>query len=157
MAQRKKQEAKTVLLGGAIQTFRCLALFVLFIGQLVTAENTRYFDSVKYAQVNNAKLLILDRTSGHTHKVEVNTSEPVSFGRLKLVLKKAFKNTPEFPPESVVYLEIFDKKPIKAADETAEINPSSEEPVFSGWMYASSPSINVFEHPIYNIKVAECF
>ncbi|MDR1366251.1 MAG: DUF2155 domain-containing protein [Holosporales bacterium] len=157
MVQRKKQGAKTTLLNGITQTIRCLTLLILFIGQSATAESTQHFDTVKYTQVNHASLLILDRTSGRTHKVEISTSEPVFFGRLKLILKKALKNTPEFPPESVVYLEIFDKKPTEAAAETAEIKPRSEEPAFSGWMYASSPSINVFEHSVYNIKVAECF
>ncbi|MFM9890746.1 MAG: DUF2155 domain-containing protein [Rickettsiales bacterium] len=29
-------------------------------------------------------------------------------------------------------------------------------PLFRGWMYASSPSINALEHPVYDITIREC-
>ena len=30
------------------------------------------------------------------------------------------------------------------------------EPVFSGWMFASSPALSAMEHPIYDVWVLSC-
>ncbi|MDR1475506.1 MAG: DUF2155 domain-containing protein [Holosporales bacterium] len=137
--------------------YLCLfALLVEFV-QIVQADSERCFETVKYIQVEHATLLILDRISSHARKVNLDVGSPKIFGRLKIVLKKAFKNSPEFPPESVVFLEVFDKIPKQNCTKAVEYEERSEMPVFSGWIYASLPSANVFEHPMYNIKVIECF
>ncbi len=101
----------------------------------------------KFVTANSVGLLVLDKTCGHTTNVSIDVDKPVFFKRLKLIAKKIFKNSPEFSAESIVYLEVFEK-PLQ--DENFY-----SQPIFSGWLYASFPSINAFEHPIYSIKVVE--
>ena len=58
---------------------------------------------------------------------------------------KAALAPPEEPPESAVFLEIV------------EIRPDEDPaPLFTGWMFASSPALSALEHPVYDVWVLEC-
>ena len=48
-------------------------------------------------------------------------------------------------PETSAFLQIDDHRPDQGAKH-----------VFSGWMYASSPSLNGMEHPLYDVWVINC-
>lgn len=49
-------------------------------------------------------------------------------------------------PESAAFLQIWEKKP---ADEKPKW-------VFSGWMFASNPSLSAMDHPVYDVWVINC-
>ena len=52
---------------------------------------------------------------------------------------------PEEPPESAVFVEIVDVRP-----------DSPSVPLFTGWMFASSPAVSALEHPVYDVWVIDC-
>lgn len=86
----------------------------------------------------------LDKITARVFTVTAHVNQLVKFGTLDIYIRKGYKASPEDPPESVCFLEIFERK----ADE----NPKC---VFSGWMFASNPSLFPLEHPVYDVWVKE--
>jgi hypothetical protein len=88
----------------------------------------------------------LDKMTARVEEIELPVGKIIQFGTLTLVAKTCRTTLPEeTPPESAAYLEV------------SEITPGAkEEPVFNGWMFASSPALSAMEHPVYDIWVTGC-
>ena len=64
----------------------------------------------------------------------------------------------------VQIVEVFAEKPIyfgtsvdiKILDNLNN-NDNNEVFVFNGWTFASSPSIQVFDHPVYDLWILKCY
>jgi hypothetical protein len=92
-----------------------------------------------------AKLQGLDKITARVSTIEATVGQPVVFGALQITVRACDKRPPEETPESAAYLEIVERK----------VN-EEPKPVFSGWMFASSPAVSALEHPIYDIWVLDC-
>ncbi len=101
-------------------------------------------ESATYFEVDRAVLRTLDKITGKATDIEVSVDEVVTFGSLELVLKTCHQTPPEEPPESVAFLQI------------KSVTQSTDDWLFSGWMFASSPGLNALNHAIYDIWVIEC-
>ena len=97
-----------------------------------------------YFEVDRAVLRTLDKITGRATDIQVNVGEKVTFGSLELVLRTCHQTPPEEPPESVAFLEIKSK------------TQKTDDWLFSGWMFSSSPGLNALNHAIYDIWVIEC-
>ena len=87
----------------------------------------------------------LDKITARISTFEAPLGDPVRFGSLEIVARACNKRPPEEPPESAAFLEIVDVRP-----------DSPAIPLFTGWMFASSPSISAVEHPVYDVWVIDC-
>lgn len=87
----------------------------------------------------------LDKITARISTFEAPLNEPVRFGSLQIVARACDKKPPEETPESTAFLEIVDIRP-----------DSPTVPIFSGWMFASSPAISAVEHPVYDVWVVDC-
>ena len=87
----------------------------------------------------------LDKVTARVSQVRAPVDVPVHFGSLEIVARACRETPPEEPPESAAFLEIRDIKPGEAP-----------VPVFSGWMFASSPALSALEHPVYDVWVVDC-
>jgi hypothetical protein len=92
-----------------------------------------------------AVLRTLDKVTARVSTIEVPVGSSTELGALQVTVRACDKRPPEETPESAAFLEI---------QETKEGEPSKM--VFSGWMFASSPSLSALEHPIYDIWVVDC-
>lgn len=70
-------------------------------------------------------------------------------GPLEIWAEKCWTAPPFKRPEHAVLLHIVEHPP----EEKAEEEPV---PVFTGWMFASTPSLSAMEHPVYDITLVEC-
>ena len=95
--------------------------------------------------MERAKLQGLDKITARVSTIEATVGEPVSFGALQITVRACDKRPPEEPPESAAYLEIVER----------QVN-EEPKPVFTGWMFASSPAVSAMEHPVYDIWVLDC-
>lgn len=100
-----------------------------------------------------AVLQTLDKVTGRTGTATVAVDETVKLGTLFLTVRTCRKAPPIEEPESAAFLQVW--QPIR--DEHGKIpdHPESEW-VFSGWMYASSPSVSAMDHPVYDVWVIDC-
>ena len=87
----------------------------------------------------------LDKTTARVSTIEVPLDQPARFGTLRIVARACHKKPPTETPESTAFLEIVDIRP-----------DSPAVPVFTGWMFASSPAVSALEHPVYDIWVVDC-
>jgi len=87
----------------------------------------------------------LDKTTARVSTIEAPLDRPARFGTLQIVARACHKKPPTETPESTAFLEIVDIRP-----------DSPAIPVFTGWMFASSPSVSAMEHPVYDVWVVDC-
>lgn len=92
-----------------------------------------------------AKLQGLDKITARIFAFDAPFDEPVSFGYLAITVRDCVVSAEDEAPERSAFLEIVAAKPDTEAVE-----------VFSGWMFASSPSVSAMEHPVYDVWVTDC-
>ena len=68
-----------------------------------------------------------------------------TFGKLLLRVSACHKTPPHEAPEATAFVEIGDSRTTPATL------------LFRGWMFASSPAVSPFEHPVYDVRVLRCF
>jgi hypothetical protein len=88
-------------------------------------------------EIDSAKIQILDKISGKVYRKNIKLNSKEKFRSIELELKRCFKNSPEDEKEISAFVEITENGKV----------------VFSNWLFASSPSINLFSHPIYDIRI----
>ena len=87
----------------------------------------------------------LDKLTGQSAVVDAPVGVPVHYATLTITSKYCYSTPSSETPEAIAFLEIVDHRPDKPAQK-----------VFSGWMWASSPSLNAMEHPLYDVWVISC-
>lgn len=95
-----------------------------------------------------AVLGLLNKRNNITQDIEMTPGQTRRFGDVIVRLSACEKTAPwEVPKESGAFVQVFVKE-----------RPTQEGfgKVFSGWLFKNSPSLNVVEHPIYDVWVKEC-
>jgi hypothetical protein len=87
----------------------------------------------------------LDKVTARVSTFQAPLGTTVRFGTLAITVRQCDRTPPEEPPESSVFLEIVEIRP----DEPPV-------PLFTGWMFSSSPALSALEHPVYDVWVLEC-
>ena len=93
------------------------------------------------------EIKILDKVSSKSNLLRLEIGKEKKF---KNLLIKSFKcKNSEFDdnPEITAYIQVQD---ITKKDK-------DEVFVFNGWTFSSSPTINPFDHPVYNIWLVRCY
>ncbi len=87
----------------------------------------------------------LDKVTARVSTFQAPLGTMVRFGTLSITVRSCDRTPPEEPPESAVLLDIV------------EIRPDEDPvPLFTGWMFASSPALSALEHPVYDVWILEC-
>ena len=124
---------------------RSRAAVLIGLGLLLGAGPAQGQDGGQEAGRLGAILQGLDKTTARVSTIEAPLDQPARFGTLQIVARACHKKPPTETPESVAFLEIVDIRP-----------DSPAIPVFTGWMFASSPSVSAMEHPVYDVWVIDC-
>ncbi|WP_020592724.1 DUF2155 domain-containing protein [Kiloniella laminariae] len=100
------------------------------------------------AEMNSYAVAVLqglNKVTARVSEFEVPLNQPVLFGSLEITAQSCRKSPPEEAPEATSFLEISDVS-----------SDGERKPMFSGWMFASSPAISALEHPVYDVWVLDC-
>ncbi|WP_018147014.1 DUF2155 domain-containing protein [Henriciella marina] len=143
-------------------------------GEMAEEEEQESDSAPTYNQERMATLRALDKITGRSIDFEIEVGKPVVYGVLEVDLKACFQTPPEEPPESAAFLQIHQAdyaatntltEPRLVSDVQGELDastapyqptPEAAEPLFSGWMFASSPGLSALEHPVYDVWVIRC-
>lgn len=87
----------------------------------------------------------LDKITGRPTNIFAPIGLPVNFASLTITARYCYSTPTSEPPETTAFIEIEDHRP-----------DQPEHRVFSGWMHASSPSLNGLQHPLYDVWVISC-
>ena len=88
------------------------------------------------------ELRVLDKVTGEVSDVTIAAGEAKGLGLLLIQLNDC--RVPADNPSGDAYAELS----VTYANE--------DQPVFSGWMIASSPALNAMDHPRYDVWVMRC-
>ena len=142
---------------------------VFFIASLFLFENTSAKDEAIEAdsfwasraiEIEEVQIQVLDKISGKVYRGKIKVGDPVAFGNLVILLKRAFKNDPSEDKEVYAYIEIYES-PIDGPDMDVTVDRFGNQvieringkKIFAKYLFASSPAINQFQHPIYDVRV----
>jgi len=87
----------------------------------------------------------LDKITGRPTAIIAPIGKPVQFATLTITARYCYSTPASETPETSAFIQIDDHRP----DQT-------QKRIFSGWMYASSPSLNGMQHPLYDVWVINC-
>ena len=90
---------------------------------------------------------ILDKISSKNTLLKLKNGELITFKDLSIKSLKCKNSKFDDNPEITAYMQVKD-----LTDEN-----NNEVFVFNGWMFSSSPSIAPFDHPVYDIWLADCY
>ncbi len=88
----------------------------------------------------------LNKVTAQSTLLEGKPGAVMLFGQLNIIPITCRVSDPTSQRDDAVLLDIKETVPGKK-----ELMPR-----FKGWMYASSPSVNALEHPVYDISAVEC-
>jgi hypothetical protein len=92
-------------------------------------------------------LRTVDKLSARTHTFDIPVDKTVKFGNsLFIKVRACRRSSPLDKPESAAFLQVWERKPSEDASTW----------IFSGWMFASNPSLSAMDHPVYDVWVIEC-
>jgi hypothetical protein len=93
------------------------------------------------------ELKILDKVSSKNSLLKIKIGEEKKFKNLLIKSLKCKNSEFDDNPEITAYLQVKDLT-----------NKDNDEVfVFNGWTFSSSPTINPFDHPVYDIWLAKCY
>ena len=101
--------------------------------------------STYYGKIVDVK--ILDKLSSKNKLIKINIGEDYIFKNLSLKVLKCKNSKFDDNPEITSYIQVRDLN-----------NKNNNEVfIFNGWTFSSSPSIQVFDHPIYDLWIQKCY
>lgn len=106
-------------------------------GEYSNVEQTESIFVSRPIEIDSANIQILDKISGKKYHTNLFLNQPKQFGSIEIELKRCFKNAPEDANEVYAYIQITENGKI----------------IFSKWLFASSVSVNIFSHPVYDVRV----
>lgn len=96
-----------------------------------------------------ATIGVLNKRNNLTQDLEMRPGEARRIGDLVVRLSACERTAPwEVPPEVGAFVQVL--------VEQGTGGQAGWRRVFSGWLFRNSPSLNVVEHPIYDVWVKDC-
>ena len=93
------------------------------------------------------EIKILDKVSSKTNLLKIKIGEEKKFKNLLIKSLKCKNSEFDDSPEITAYIQV--------KDITNKNN--NEVFIFNGWTFSSSPAINPFDHPVYDIWLIKCY
>ena len=120
-----------------------LFLVIFIICQLFSTEIKSQYS----IEGKNTDIKILDKISSKNELIELNNNEEYIYKDLAIKSIKCIDTEFDDNPEIKAYIQVRD---LTKKDRNNVY-------VFNGWMFSSSPSIEPFDHPVYDIWLIDCY
>ncbi len=136
-----KKTTKSIKVGKTNFLVFLILFFFIDNPYLKSEENSKFLEG------SFIEIKILDKVSSKNSMLKLKIGEEKKY---KNLLIKSFKcKNSEFDdnPEITAYLQVKDLKS----------ENKDEVFVFNGWTFSSGPTINPFDHPIYDIWLTDCY
>ena len=119
-----------------------LILFHLFLINITSAANALENSNGQFIEIK-----ILDKVSSKTNLLKLIIGEEKKFQNLLIKSLKCKNSEFDDNPEITAYIQVKDL-----------MNKDNNEVfIFNGWTFSSSPAINPFDHPVYDIWLTKCY
>ena len=131
---------KNILAGKSKLKLLKITIWVYFVLVNTLIANDSYESSF-------TDLKILDKISSKNTLLKIKNGDLVSFKDLSIKSLKCKNSEFDDNPEITAYIQVRDL--------TNDNN--NEVFVFNNWMFSSSPSVTPFDHPVYDVRLVNCY
>ena len=119
-----------------------LILFLFFLINITLPVNALESSNGQFIEIK-----ILDKVSSKSNLIKIKIGEEKKFKNLLIKSLKCKNSEFDDNPEITAYIQVQDLT-----------NRDNDEVfIFNGWTFSSSPTINPFDHPVYNIWLTKCY
>ena len=119
-----------------------LILFYFFLISIPSTGNTAESLNGKFINIK-----ILDKVSSKTNLLKLKIGKEKKFQNLLIKSLKCKNSEFDDNPEITAYIQVQD----------LTNKDNNEVFIFNGWTFSSSPAINPFDHPVYDIWLTKCY
>ena len=131
---------KKNILAGKVKYLKILIFFFL-----VTSNSLLF--ALEDKEKSFVEIKILDKVSSKSILLRLKTGKEKKYKNLLIKSLKCKNSEFDDTPEITAYIQVQDLT-----------NKNKNEVfVFNGWTFSSSPTINPFDHPVYNIWLTKCY
>ena len=112
--------------------------------------NTIFINSSYSSNINEVKFVeikVLDKVSSINSKLILEVGKDLKFENLLIKTLKCKNSEFDDNPEITAYIQVRD----------LNMSKNDQVFVFNGWFFSSSPSVNPFDHPVYDIWLSKCY
>ena len=102
--------------------------------------------SLTWYDYPEVELRALDKITAEATTFKVKVGKSAKFGKLYMKVQSCRKPPAIEKVESAAFVQVWEKPP----------REEESKWVFSGWMFASSPSVSAMDHPIYDVWLLDC-
>ena len=109
-----------------------------------------------------AKVQVLDKVTARVSTLTLPIGRTLTYKTLSVTAEACWRALPLEIPESIAWLRVSERSFTRTGGTTTntanrpENARQGERQVFSGWLYASSPSVSSVEHPVYDLVLLSC-
>ena len=122
-----------------------LILFYFFSINLIFSVTAN--ENISNLEGEFIEIKILDKVSSKNNLLKLKINEERKFKNLLIKSLKCKNSEFDDDPEITAYIQV--------KDVTKKDN--DEVFIFNGWTFSSSPTINPFDHPVYDIWLTKCY
>ncbi len=123
-----------------------IKLFIIFIF-IIYSSKINSLENSESLEGNFIEIKVLDKVSSKNNVLKIKIGEEQKFKNLLIKSLKCKNSEFDDNPEITAYLQVKDLT-----------NKNNDEVfVFNGWTFSSSPTINPFDHPVYDIWLTKCY
>tara|TARA_B110000027_G_scaffold129500_1_gene151133 strand:+ start:403 stop:810 length:408 start_codon:yes stop_codon:yes gene_type:complete len=131
---------KKNILAGKVKYLKILIFFFL-----VTSNSLLF--ALEDKEKSFVEIKILDKVSSKSILLRLKIGKEKKYKNLLIKSLKCKNSEFDDTPEITAYIQVQDLT-----------NKNKNEVfVFNGWTFSSSPTINPFDHPVYNIWLTKCY
>ena len=118
-----------------------IVIFIIYSSEINSLENSESLEG------SFIEITVLDKVSSKNNVLKIKIGEEQKFKNLLIKSLKCKNSEFDDNPEITAYLQVKDLT-----------NKNNDEVfVFNGWTFSSSPTINPFDHPVYDIWLTKCY
>ena len=120
-------------------------IFILLF-LLISFNDSKSQELDKTSENILVEINILDKVSSKNTILKLKINEEKKFQNLIIKVLKCKNSKFDDDPEITAYIQVKD------------LNISNNEKVFifNGWTFSSSPTLNPFDHPVYDLWLSSC-
>ena len=120
--------------------------FILFFYLFTQFQTVNGYTDEPIYFGTSVDIKILDKLSSKNRLLQLKIGENYIFKNLSLKVLKCKNSEFDDDPEITSYLQVRD----------LNNKGNNEVFVFNGWTFSSSPSIQIFDHPVYDLWILRC-
>ena len=121
--------------------------YLFFIILIILQQYSFETKSDSNLEGKNTDIKILDKISSKNELIKLSNNEEYTYKDLAIKSIKCTDSEFDDNPEIKAYIQVRD---LTKKDRNNVF-------VFNGWMFSSSPSIEPFDHPVYDIWLVNCY